>query len=263
MSYSITTHYLDCPLVVGRVYDIFLPDKISKNTSIFIVHGGGWRAGSKNGLHKIAEAFALRGYVVASTDYRLNAKDAFEQIQDIRCSYDRFVSFLKKNALPTDIAVYGESAGAHLASLLVCAAPGECGENVDLINEWIKPKMAMLQATPVDFLPWDGMIPEFWNTMQDIAGAPYEKDPERYERLSLKNYIRRDNPPILFLEAEFEHLFPSYLTKTIVEKHNSWGIKSFWKVYSKAEHGFFYNLTRNSQLEALEDICRFVDNAEI
>ena len=123
----------------------------------------------------------------------------------------------------------------------------------------VKPKMAMLQATPVDFLPWEGMIPAFWATMQDIAGAPYEKEPERYERLSLKNYIRPDNPPILFLEAEYEHLFPSEHTKKLVALHNEWGIKSYWKVYSKAEHGFFFELTRKSQLEALEDICHYID----
>ena len=121
----------------------------------------------------------------------------------------------------------------------------------------------MLQATPVDFLPFGEIIPQFWSTMQDIAGAPYDKEPERYERLSLKNYIREDNPPIFFLEAEYEHLFASKHTKKVCEKHQAMGINSKWKVYAEAEHGFIYDLTRKSQRDALEDMCRFIESGEI
>ena len=47
----------------------------------------------------------------------------------------------------------------------------------------------MLQATPADFYHWEGMQPGIWGSMQDIAGAPFEAEPERYARLSLRNYI--------------------------------------------------------------------------
>ena len=132
MNYTISTHYLDNPLVVGRCYDVFIPENNDKKASIFIVHGGAWRAGSRQSFHKIMEAFCNLGYIVASTDYRLNAKDAFEQLKDIRESYDSFVSLLNSMNKEPKIAVYGESAGAHLASLLICAEPGECGESVEL-----------------------------------------------------------------------------------------------------------------------------------
>ena len=115
------------------------------------------------------------------------------------------------------IAVYGESAGAHLASLLICAKPGECGESNSLTNEWISPCKGILHATPVDFFPWEGMMPNFWDTMQNIAGVPYEKDVECYERLSLKNYINGNNPPIFFVEAELENLFLSEHTLQLVK----------------------------------------------
>ena len=120
------SYYLDCPLVPGRIFDVFEPEKITKDVSLFIVHGGGWRLGSRTGFHSIMEAFCNEGYVVASTDYRLYANDAFEQLSDVRAAYDRFVSVLKEKNLPLKVAVYGESAGAHLASLMVCAEPGEC-----------------------------------------------------------------------------------------------------------------------------------------
>jgi len=259
MKHIFQSYYLDYPMVKGRVFDVFEPEEITKDVAVFIVHGGGWRAGSRSSFHEIMDALNNRGYLVASTDYRLYAKDAFEQLSDIRASYDKFVSILKEKNRPLKVAVYGESAGAHLASLLLCAAPGECGESNEFENEWVKPYLGMLQATPHDFLHWEGMMPQTWAMFQNIAGIPYEQDPDRYERLSLRNYINESNPPLFFMEAELESMFPSEYTLEFVETHRSMGIQSHWKVYEKMEHGFFYELKRKRQLEAFEDICLFLD----
>ena len=258
--YRFDTFYLDTPLIPGRALDIFMPETCSREIAVFFVHGGGWRAGSRTHFHGIMEEFRRRGYITASADYRLDAPDAFEQVRDLREAYDLFVTFLKDLGRPLKIAVYGESAGAHLGSLLLCADPGEIGESCRLDNPWVKPCKGILQATPMDFFHWEGMMPQFWNRMQNIAGAPYDQDPERYERLSLKNYLRKDNPPLFFMEAELENLFLSRHTLKAVEQHRAWGIASHWKVYELMEHGFFYELRRKQQFEALEDILRFLDD---
>ncbi|MBO4632014.1 MAG: alpha/beta hydrolase [Lentisphaeria bacterium] len=259
MKHFFVSCYLDSPLQEGRIFDVFEPEAITRETALFFVHGGGWSAGSRIKYHKIMEAFNERGYLCASTDYRLKGVTVFEQLQDIREAYDRFVTLLKQKNRPLKIASLGSSAGAHLASLLLCAAPGECGEKCVLKNDWVKPACGILLATPHDFLPWDGMMPQMWAGMQAVAGAPYDLDPDRYERLSLKNYIRPDNPPLFFAEAELEHLFFSEYTLEFVKKHREWGIPSHWKVYSRMEHGFFYELVRKAQLEAFDDICRFLE----
>ena len=259
MKYHISTHYLDYPLKIGRVFDLFEPETVSKTVAIFIVHGGGWRHGSRTAFHKIMEAFCEQGFIVASADYRLDARDAFCQLKDIREAYDKFVSILKEKNRPVKIAVYGESAGAHLASLLVCAKPEECGETVDLENKWITPYAGILQSTPVSFIPYESMMPSVRAVMESIAGAPYEKDPDRYERLSLKNYINDKKPPVFFLEADREDMFMPEYTLEIVKKHRKYGINSQWKIYKDMEHGFFFELKRNAQKEAFNDICAFLD----
>ena len=251
------SYYLDYPLVNGRIFDVFEPEEYTKDTAIFWVHGGGWRGGDRN-FHEIMQALCDRGYIVASTDYRLDAS-AFEQIRDIREAYDRFVTILKENNRPLNIAVYGVSAGAHLASLMVCTEPGGCGEKCNLQNEWVKPCKVMLQATPHNLKHWEGMQPSMWARFQDIAGVAYDENPEPFERLSLENYINETNPPIFFMEAELESLFPSEHTLKIAKKQREMGINSQWKVYDKVEHGFFYELKRKSQLQAFEDICLFLD----
>ena len=259
MNHLFQSFYLDRPLVKGRVFDVFEPAEITKDTAVFFVHGGGWHGGSRSFCHEFMQELNNRGWLAASTDYRLSGVTAFDQLQDIREAYDRFVSLLKRKQRPLKIAVYGESAGSHLASLLLYAEPGECGEKCQLENDWVKPHQAILHATPYDFLHWEGMMPQFWNTMQGIAGKPYDQDPERYERLSLKNYVRKNNPQTFFIEAGLEHLFPSEYTRKIAEEHRAMGIESHWKVYPRVEHGFFYELKRQAQLEAFEDFCLFLD----
>ena len=263
MRYKITTHYLDHPLKVGRVFDVFEPETVTKDVALFIVHGGGWRAGTRTLFHEIMEAFCERGYIVASTDYRLYAPDAFCQLADVRAAYDRFVSLLKEKQRPLKIAVYGESAGAHLASLTVFALPGECGEQNELLNEWVRPVTGVFQATPVSLLPYESMMISTKNMIASIVGASYEKDSERYERLSLCNYVRKDNPPVFFMEAERENMFMPDKTYEIVKKHRVMGINSQWKIYKDMEHGFFYELKRNAQKEAFEDICNYLDGKPI
>ena len=259
MKNKFTSFYLDNPLVRGRIFDVFEPESITRDIAILFIHGGGWRAGSRTSFHEIMQAFSKQGYLTATADYRLDAKNAFDQLSDIRAAYDGLVSFLKEKGLPVKIAVFGESAGAHLASLLLCAAPGECGEKNELINEWVPPHMGILQSTPASFKLWEGMLPSLEKAMKSIAGADFCDNPEVYEKLSLCNYISKSNPPIFFMEAELEHMFLSKYTLEIVKKHRNMGIMSHWKVYEGMEHGFFFELRRNAQKEAFEDICGFLE----
>lgn len=257
------SYYLDSPLQIGRVFDVFEADRDvpQKDVAFFLVHGGGWRQGSRQGgAHILMDELARRGYTCASTDYRLNATDAFVQISDVRESLDAFIDLLIKDGKEPKIVIWGESAGAHLASLTSYARPGELGEDVSkLKHPEIRPVKAVLQATPYDFLQFEGMMPQTWNSFQNIAGAPYDKEPERYERLSLKNYIRQDNPETFFIEAEYEHMFDSRLTLKIAEEHRKMGINTQWKVYERVEHGFMHDLKRKMQWAALDDMCLFAD----
>lgn len=263
MKYRFDSYYLDSPIVKGRIFDLFLPEGEPKDIAVFIVHGGGWRAGSRASFHFMMERLADGGYAAASADYRLDAPDAFVQLSDLREAYAAFVRLLKEKGVKPRIVVYGESAGAHLASLLSYTSPGECGEKCALSDEWVPPVRVILQAAPVDFCPYEAMMDSTRAMMESAAGAPYEKDPERYERLSLKNYIRESNPPTFFMEAELEHLFSSENTYAVYQRHLEFGILSQYKVYPGMEHGFLYALTRSAQREALSDIFKFLEGEKI
>ncbi|GLD95109.1 hypothetical protein PINS_up003734 [Pythium insidiosum] len=89
---------------------------------LLYVHGGAWVVGSRDRppLPLIYQV-ASRGWVVCSVDYRLSPKVAFpEHLIDVK----RAIAFLRQHAKrmfdadPAFIAVAGESAGGHLASLV-------------------------------------------------------------------------------------------------------------------------------------------------
>ena len=99
-----------------------------------------------------------------------------------------------------------------------------------------------------------------WGRTQEMAGVPYDEDPEPCERLSLKNFVREDNLPIFFIEAEPENMFYSEHTLKVAKQHLQMGIQSHWKVYHLMEHDFFYELRRKGQKDAFRDICLFLED---
>lgn len=263
MSLIFQSVFFDTPVIGDRVADIFIPENVTQDTALFFIHGGAWRAGSRAVHYIIIEEFLRRGFICGNTDYRLGGVNAFDQIFDIRCGYDLLVSKLKELGRPLNILTHGSSAGAHLCAMMSLTSPGECGEPTEfkgyrLQNEWVRPAGIAIQATPVTFEPWEDIFPHIWTAMQDIAGVPYEKDPEAYKRLSPCTYIHADNPPVFFMEAECEHMFPGSMTKEFVDRHQAMGIKSRWKEYPRVEHGFFYDLTRWQQREAFDDVIEFI-----
>lgn len=265
MVYEYKSYFLDNPVIKYREFDIFEPEKITRDASIFFVHGGGWTGGTKEGFHSIMREYNNLGFLCASTDYRLGKGVRIEdQITDIRHSYDCFISYLKKNNLPLKVFVHGASAGAHLAGLLTIALPGECGDltsfaTYKMENDWVKPIGAALQATPVTFEPWEDIFPQIWGAMQNIVGDSYEDSPDKYRRVSLCSYVREKMPSLFFMEADCEHMFPTAMVEDFAAKAAELGCKTRIKTYKNVEHGFFYALDRWQQREAFNDIVDFID----
>lgn len=117
--------------------DLALPEGFGEELrpALVIVHGGGWRAGSRRDrpYRSMLLDYALLGYVTLSIDYRLLDEAPMSgAVEDVKCA----VRWLRAHAAeyrvdPDRIGVYGHSAGAHLALVMGLATPaagmeGEC-----------------------------------------------------------------------------------------------------------------------------------------
>jgi acetyl esterase/lipase len=100
--------------------DIYVPETPSDKPLPLIVHihGGGWRAGTK--FPCPVAAMVLKGYAVASVEYRFSQKAIFPaQIQDCQAAIRWLRAHAKQYNFDTDhLGAVGGSAGGHLSALV-------------------------------------------------------------------------------------------------------------------------------------------------
>jgi len=88
--------------------------------AVLCIHGGGFRAGKREGYDALCLKLAERGFVAATTSYRLAPRYQFPAaVHDVKSA----VRWLRANAAkyqidPARIGVTGGSAGGHLAQFL-------------------------------------------------------------------------------------------------------------------------------------------------
>lgn len=102
--------------------DILRPKQESAQPlpAVVLIHGGGFRAGSRNSYIPVATRLAQRGYVAATITYRLAPRHQFPAaVEDSKAA----VRFLRANARRYNInadriGAMGGSAGGHLALMV-------------------------------------------------------------------------------------------------------------------------------------------------
>src|SRR5260370_25822748 len=106
---------------VSLLGDLYMPVRAGRFPALIAVHGGGWQAGARSTFQFSGPYLAERGYVLFAISYRLAKKgqkmfpqavhDVLAAVQFVRASAGPF------KIDPERIALFGASAGAHLASL--------------------------------------------------------------------------------------------------------------------------------------------------
>ncbi|MCB1693341.1 MAG: alpha/beta hydrolase, partial [Pseudomonadales bacterium] len=104
--------------------DIYTPAN-PNGAGILMIHGGGWRQGSKEMLPSQADAYCRWGFTCVATEYRLTPESPWPaQIHDVKAALRWMRANAEMLGIEKDrIAAHGNSAGAHLA-LLLGGTPG-------------------------------------------------------------------------------------------------------------------------------------------
>ncbi len=210
--------HLDLPYRVGEsdrwTLDLFVPKAESDKPrpAIVFVHGGGWRNGSKRSATFLNGAieYAQKGYVTVTLNYRLTGEAPFPAcIEDVKCAVRWLRANAEKHNLdPSRIGGYGNSAGAHLVSMLGLAGPetklegdGPNQEQSSLIQA------VCASATPTDFALF-GRDPG-----ADPKWAESGYDPAELSKLSSPiTHVKADAPPFLLIHGTAD--------KTVHVKHS-------------------------------------------
>jgi arylformamidase len=190
-----------------QVLDVYSPPNANHLPVVFWIHGGGWQTGDKAGVQIKPRAFADKGYVFVSTNYRLlPSVDMATIVRDIAKSV-RWVHdhVAEHGGDPTRLFIMGHSAGAQLAALV-------CTDDRYLKAEGLS--LAIIKGcVPVDGDTYDvPAIIETAETRRRVHGLPQAKyghrekfgnDPAKHRDLSAVTHVAKDKsiPPFLVLHV--------------------------------------------------------------
>lgn len=234
----------------AQVLDIYYPEDVSEPRPLLVwIHGGGWRAGSKDGVPWIYQL--QRGYVVASVEYRFSQKAIFPaQIDDCLAA----IRYLRTNATRYGIdrkkvGVGGSSAGGHL-SALVGTSGGQgvfkpVGGNADAYDGvqavcdifgptdfWTVIEQADKDPNVKNIFKWNEGDP-----YSELIGGGLGKDRERCDAVSPVHYVSKKSPPFLILHGDHDTLVPYAQSVELEEKLKSAGVDVLLQRIAGAGHG--------------------------
>jgi acetyl esterase/lipase len=226
--------------------DVYLPKQPETSDPLPLivwVHGGAWRAGSKQRCRALR--FLDKGYAAASINYRLSQHAIFPaQIEDCKAAIRWLRASAKKyNLDPNRIGVWGSSAGGHLVALL-----GTTGD----VEEFDKgPNLhvsSRVQAVcdffgPTDFVEM-GRFPSNMNhhapnsPESQLIGGPVLQNRKACKRVNPITYITKDDPPFLVMHGDKDMTVPLNQSQLLYEALKKAGIKVKFHTVKGGGHGF-------------------------
>ena len=240
--------------------DIFYPANFnSKNRpGVVLVHGGGWSSGDRQLVIPMAQRLAAEGYVTAAIEYRLSPEALYPAaVYDIKASIRWMRANASKYKINSEkIAIYGCSAGGHLAALIGTTNGDKRFEG----NEGDLNFSSDVQAI-VDV---DGVVDFFGKGSEEVFkksgkpsaahlwfGASPKENPEVWKEAGPINHVSRTTSPVLFInsgQARFhagrdEMIKKLEAYKIYSEVHTLEGtIHTFWLFKPWFEKTFNYTL---------------------
>lgn len=226
--------------------DCYAPRKLKVTCpTVIMVHGGGWRSGTKEMMAGFASRLAHLGYIVLVPEYRLSLEAIYPAgINDLKELIRWCYSHQKKYRFDTNkLAILGTSSGAQMASQL--------GNNVDTVYK--------VSAT----VNIDGVLafrhPESSEGAVAIQwlGGTYEEKTSVWLEASALHNVNAHTAPILFIGSAASRFHAG--RSDMIAKLDDLGIYSDVLVFEDSPHTFwFYTPWFEPMLVRIDEFLREV-----
>lgn len=222
--------------------DLFMPRDAEAAAPLLVwIHGGGWREGGKENCPGVG--MVAKGWVVASINYRLSQHAVFPaQLEDCKAA----LRFLRAHAAEYHIdkdrvAVWGASAGGHLAALL--GVTGKTREfdvgahldqasSVSCVVDWFG---------PADFLHWPELPVDPGTDRKGVVaqlfGGPVAGKLELAKKASPVTWVGKDSAPMLIMHGAQDPLVPLQQSEALAAALKAAGVPCQLQVYPGQGHG--------------------------
>lgn len=231
--------------------DLYLPEKPADKPLPLIVHihGGGWRAGSK--FPCPVAGLVLKGYAVASVEYRFSQKAVFPaQIQDCQAAIRWLRAHAKQYQFDTEhLGAIGGSAGGHLSALVGTSGGKKAFPPIGGHEDQSDRVQAVCDIFgPADFTTVVQQAAEDKNVKNIFAfntpSDPYSgligtklDDKAKAEAVSPVHYISMDAPPFLILHGTHDMLVPYAQSVQLEAALKAQGVPVWLQTLPGANHG--------------------------
>lgn len=216
---------------------IFMPADHVKGklrSAIVLLHGGGWNAGSPEWTYDDARRYAGSGLVAIAGEYRLSDQKRITPLDAMTDARD-LIRWVRQNSAelavdPHRIAVYGVSAGGHLAA----AAAVFSHEEED--------KTSAVPDALILLSPAVSIVNDHWPEMLLVGRAAVED-------ISPAENITKPLPPILIVEGAADTETPLAGVQHFCERAQQAGGTCELHVYPGVGHILSRNLDPHDQEE--------------
>jgi acetyl esterase/lipase len=219
--------------------DLYLPEKADGPLPVIVwVHGGAWRAGSKENCPAVP--LATKGYAVASINYRLSQNAIFPaQIEDCKAAVRWLRAHAKKYGLAPDrFGAWGASAGGHLVALLgtsggVKELEGKGGNldrssRVQAVVDWFG---------PTDFTKMGGSHNSPKSPESLLIGGPVQENKAKAAKANPITYVGEGPPPFLIMHGTKDPAVPFSQSELLAEALKKAGAEVTLVPLEGAGHG--------------------------
>lgn len=245
--------------------DAFFPQKksLKNRPAIMIIHGGGWRTGSRTQHIPLAQHLANLGYVCFTPEYRLSTEALYPAgVHDLKAALRWVRANANKYHLDTNkIATVGFSAGGQLSALL-----GSTGNNPKLEGKigTLGHSSKVNAIVDIDGIlafihPESGEGDDSKRTSAATYWFGYSKteNPEIWEEASALTYANAQTPPTLFLNSREDRMHAGrtdYIN--ILDKNN---VYSEVHTFPNSPHSFcLFNPWFEPTVKYIDDFLRKV-----
>jgi acetyl esterase/lipase len=238
--------------------DAYLPAEDGVHPAVINIHGGGWRNGDKGGGFRAVRGDMMipAGVAVLDLAYRLSGvapypaavDDCLAAIRWIREHADEL------GVDPDRLAVWGGSAGGHLALMMGFREPGP--DDLDAGGERLDNFVRCVVArNPPTDLAGDDMHGE--RALVAFMDGPREEQAQRYAEASPITHLSSDDPPVFVMHGTEDRTVPYTQALTLQERMGAVGVPLTLLTFEGAGHGL-RNADRAEMETAMQQAVQFV-----
>jgi len=209
--------------------------------AVICIHGGGFRAGSRDGYLGLIQQLAARGYVAVTVSYRLAPKYPFPAaVHDVKAA----VRWLRANAAkynvdPNRIGATGGSAGGHLALYLGVTAGVALLEG-DGGNAGVSSAVQSVVNVygPSDFTRSYGKSVDAAEVLPLFLGGNVEQERKKHLSASPLYWVTPSAPPTLCIHGTLDKYVAYEQSVWMVDRLLAAGCDAELTTISGGGHGF-------------------------